>query len=124
MYYKTNIFPLPEVISVYEIIRQTVWRCADEQNIIVLILDGSCSFAIANVSHSLSVGDMILIPAGQEYIRRPVNNTLCRMAYIHFKTAVPIDHISIEKESKGSFFMLYPPQIVGRCGRWCSFPKR
>jgi YesN/AraC family two-component response regulator len=96
MYYKTNIFPLPEVISVYEIIRQTVWRCADEQNIIVLILDGSCSFAIANVSHSLSAGDMILIPAGQEYIRRPVNNTLCRMAYIHFKTADPIDHISKE----------------------------
>lgn len=93
MYYKISISPHPKPVTAYDITRQTVWRCADERNIIVIILDGSCCFTLANQNHELSKGDMILIPAGQEYMRRPINDLSCRFAYIHFETKCQIEMI-------------------------------
>lgn len=97
MYYKISVLPHPEPVTAYDITRQTVWRCADERNIIVIILDGSCCFTLANQNHELAKGDMILIPAGQEYMRRPINDLSCRFAYIHFETKDPIEAISREE---------------------------
>ena len=94
MYYKISVLPHPEPVTAYDITRQTVWRCADERNIIVIILDGSCCFTLANQNHELSKGDMILIPAGQEYMRKPINDLSCRFAYIHFETKFSIETIS------------------------------
>lgn len=94
MHYRIKNYPLPEVVSSYEITRQTVWRCADEYNILVFILEGTCSFTITNKTYKLSAGDVIFIPNGEEYIRRPVENSSCRFAYIHFKTTSPIEKIS------------------------------
>jgi AraC-like DNA-binding protein len=71
-----------------------VWRCADENNITVTVLEGSCTFTLASKTYKLSAGDTILIPAGQDYIRRPIENTPCRFQYVHFKTAKPVSLIS------------------------------
>lgn len=94
MHYKIPICPHPVPVTAYDITRQTVWRCADERNILVILLDGCCCFTLADKVHELSSGDMLLIPAGQEYMRKPVNEFSCRFAYIHFETQRPIEAVS------------------------------
>ena len=125
MNYKINIFPLAEVVSAYEITRQTVWRCADEHNIIVVILDGNCTFTITNKTYKVTKGDVVFIPMGEEYIRRPIENSSCRFAYIHFKTNSLVEKVSedsfknalsnLEKEyykKQEEFSELYLPQLT------------
>lgn len=97
MFYKIPLSEAPIPVNAYDITRQTVWHCADERNIIVFILDGSCSFTIENSTHVLSKGDIILIPAGQEYTRRPANDSSCQFAYVHFSTATEIETVSSQK---------------------------
>ena len=93
MFNRISVYPHPEPVTAYDITRQTVWRCADERNILVILLDGSCCFTLANQTYELSKGDMILIPAGEEYMRKPVKDLSCRFAYIHFETKRPIEAI-------------------------------
>ena len=124
MNYKINVFPLAEVVSAYEITRQTVWRCADENNIIVIILDGICTFTITNKTYKVTKGDVVVIPMGEWYVRRPVENSSCRFTYIHFKTKAPIEKVSedsyndalsdIGKEyyKKEEISALYLPQLI------------
>ena len=128
MYYKLKVNPMPRTVASYEISRQTIWHCADENNIIVIILDGECCFNISNVSYELSKGDIILIPAGQEYVRKPVNNKACRFAYVHFTLSEPIERISLESyndllkvivkehyEKSSDISKVVLPQIIKSC---------
>lgn len=119
-YFKVPVVPAPRPLSAYDISRQTVWHCADDRNIAIIILDGKCSFTILGETMTLQRGDLLLIPAGQEYHRRPVNNQSCRFAYIHFTTAKEIEHIEYSDyetgldsfaEEKASVSNLFLPQV-------------
>lgn len=100
-YFKVPVSPLPNPLSAYDISRQTVWHCADDRNILIIILEGKCSFTILGETTTLEKGNLLLIPAGQEYHRRPVNNQSCRFAYIHFTTATEIEHIEYDEYEAG-----------------------
>lgn len=82
--------PLPRLTSAYDIERQTVWSCADEQNILVCVLEGSCAFSVLNEDLTLSAGQVLLLPARREYRRRPLDNKPCRFVYLHFTGDVTV----------------------------------
>ena len=97
MLYRISLSALPELCEIYEIERKTVWRCADRRNILVHITDGSCLFEIDGDELLLTRGETLLIPAGQEYTRRPANDALCRFVYLHFRTDTPICAVTEEE---------------------------
>ena len=82
--------PLPKLTSAYDIERQTVWSCADEQNILVCVLEGSCAFSVLNEDLTLSAGQVLLLPARREYRRRPIDNKPCRFVYLHFSASISV----------------------------------
>lgn len=90
MFFKIPVAPLPRVMEIYELERKTVWRCADRRNILVFVSRGSCLFEISGDKIVLSEGEALLIPAGQEYVRRPVEDAPCQFFYVHFTTETPL----------------------------------
>lgn len=97
MYYRIPVQPLPEVSEVSMLTRKTVWRCADKRNILVYVRDGICVFTINSQDYTLNKGQLLLIPAEQPYVRRPVGDTLCSFTYIHFNTHEPIIPVTREE---------------------------
>ena len=96
MLYNVPVHPLPELKEAYQVTRCTVWRTADSRNILIFVLDGSCSVETDGETVMLQKGDYILIPAAQEYIRRPRENKDCTLFYLHFLTEAPITECSDE----------------------------
>lgn len=90
MLYNVPTQPLPELKEAYQVTRCTVWRAADAKNILIFVLDGSCSVETDGETVTLQKGDYILIPSAQEYIRRPLENKDCTLFYLHFSTEAPI----------------------------------
>ena len=90
MFFTIPLSPLPRVTEIYKLERKTVWRCADRRNILVFITEGSCLFEIGSLRLVLSKGESLLIPSGQEYIRRPHNDAPCQFFYVHFTTERPL----------------------------------
>ena len=81
---KLNAATLPIVSRVYSVTRKTVWHSVDPYNIVIYISKGICEIEINNITHHLKEDDYIIIPKGTIYTRRPVNNQICSMSYIHF----------------------------------------
>ncbi|MBQ9112721.1 MAG: helix-turn-helix transcriptional regulator [Clostridia bacterium] len=90
MYYRIPIKHLPSIIEVANISRNNTWRCADKRNIFVYINDGSCIFVINGRERTLTKGQLLIIPAGQAYVRKALNDSMCQLTYIHFTTQEPI----------------------------------
>lgn len=101
MLFQIPIEPLPKIFQAYELERKTVWRCADRRNILIFITDGACQFEIGGETILAEKGDAILLPSGQEYVRRPSGDKSCRLFYVHFITGSPILPIS-ENEAEQS----------------------
>lgn len=89
MIYAVDFSSLPVVNKVYSVTRRTVWQLADPYTILLYIKKGSCLLTLDEDSFTLTEGDMFFIPAGQKYIRQPVNNELCTLMYIHFTLCEP-----------------------------------
>lgn len=85
-----------DISEIYEIERHTVWHCAYEKNTLVLILDGVCTFRVEKKEMTLSAGDILLIPAGQDCERRPADENDVRLLYVHFNSLLV--HIPKEDE--------------------------
>lgn len=94
MLYEYQINALPEVINIYTVTRNTVWQLADENNIFLFVNDGACSIEINQETQTYRKNSLCFIPAHQIYTRRPVENKLCTMTYIHFKTETAVRQIS------------------------------
>lgn len=105
MEYTVGLQETPVVREIYEIERNTVWQCADRRNIIVLLTKGSCNFCILGKNILLSEGEALLIPAGQEYIRTPVNGQPCTLFYLHFETHSPIAEAESAGENESPLFL-------------------
>lgn len=90
MIFIANIEKLPVVLNAYKIKRKTVWNTVEPENLLVLVSGGECTFVINNNEFNIKNGEMIFIPAGQQYLRKPKNDKSAWFYYFHFKTDVPI----------------------------------
>lgn len=77
---------IPSIERIYTVVRKTVWQVADSSHIMILIMEGKCKVEIGKASAVVFPGDAVFIPAGQTYKRSPVDDTMCKMMYVHFKT--------------------------------------
>lgn len=84
MIYHFTCSRLPQIYSVYSVIRKTVWKIADPYHIIIFVKSGHCQIELNNSIVSLEAGDLFYIPANVLYTRRPLNDEFCEMLYIHF----------------------------------------
>ena len=87
MIYNFNIKQLPKIENVYIVTRKTVWQVADPYHILLIVLEGECDIHIDGTTYRLRAGSCMLIPAEQSYKRTPINDTLCKMLYVHFTLA-------------------------------------
>ena len=60
-------------------------RWTDPYTILMYIKEGRCAVTADGEDYILNTGDMLLIPAGQRYIRRPVENEMCTIFYVHMR---------------------------------------
>ncbi len=94
MILKMSLKSLPQVSELYRITRKTVWRTNDYRNLLIMVESGSCIFTLDNKDYAVGTNSAILIPAGQEYQRRPDGDLPCTFFYFHFileGPVVPID---------------------------------
>ena len=89
MLYTFSLNTLPRISAIYRIERQTVWQTCDQENILVLMEQGQCLFKIDGEEYRAQSGDLIFIPAGQEYQRHPLNDAPARFYYFHFSLDEP-----------------------------------
>lgn len=87
MLYSFNLENFPTIHHAYSVSRTTSWEIADNYSILIFISDGCCEILTNNNSYILEKGDIFFIPARQSYKRRPVNDIVCTMHYIHFTTS-------------------------------------
>ena len=84
MYYKFKLATLPKITNFYSVERNTVWQISDKDNILIIITDGMCEISFDTETFTAKIGDVVFIPANHSYCRRSINNTMCKMTYIHF----------------------------------------
>ena len=71
MFYTFDISQLPVLKRYYTQTRNTVWQAADEEHILVLILEGNCVFSIENKSFSV-----LYIPIFVQYLLYSTHDAL------------------------------------------------
>ena len=86
MIYCFSAQKIPRIERVYTVVRKTVWQVAAASHIMIFIMEGKCMIEIGKASAVVTPGDSVFIPAGQTYKRSPVDDTMCKMMYVHFKT--------------------------------------
>ena len=85
MLFHYKIENLPSVRTFHYINRNTVWRQNVNNNILALVTEGKCGFKINNEEYYLQNGDVLFIPAKQEYTRWAAGDDPCWFYYIHFE---------------------------------------
>ncbi len=86
MFYNFNLDNLPTIQHAYSVSRTTSWQIADNYHILIFISSGCCEISCNNEKYILEKGDVFFVPAKQSYKRRPINDIVCTMHYIHFMT--------------------------------------
>lgn len=84
MLYGFDLNELPTVKKFYTVIRNTVWGITDPDHILIIITDGMCRISCDGENFTLNAGEAFYVPKGHYYERRPVDEKLCEMYYIHF----------------------------------------
>ena len=90
MLYTIDVRKLPVVTNCYRIERKTVWSAVDPDNILVFVHSGRCLFRTEREETAVGENEAYLIPAGQEYVRRPLEEKAAVFTYLHFRTALPL----------------------------------
>jgi len=85
MLYYYQLKNLPSVREFHYIERNTIWRQNNNYNIIVVVVDGKCGFRLNKEEYHLQKGEVIFIPARQDYLRWTEGNDPCLFYYIHFE---------------------------------------
>ena len=85
LYFQIEIDELPKLAKVYQVERKTVWSTIEPENLLIVVTNGEGYFEINNKEYLVKKNQVIFIPAGQEYKRRPKDNLPATYFYIHFK---------------------------------------
>lgn len=99
MYYKFKLATLPKITNFYSVVRNTVWQISDKDNILIIITDGMCEISFDTETFTAKTGDIVFVPANHSYCRRPINNTMCKMTYIHFALDSDAEQVEQKKLS-------------------------
>lgn len=97
MYYKFKLTTLPKITNFYSVVRNTVWQISDKDNILIIINEGVCEISCDTETFTAARGDVVYIPANHSYCRRPIDNTMCKMTYIHFDENSEPEQIEFQK---------------------------
>lgn len=97
MYYKFKLATLPKITNFYSVVRNTVWQISDKDNILIIINEGVCEISCDTETFTAARGDVVYIPANHSYCRRPIDNTMCKMTYIHFDENSEPEQIEFQK---------------------------
>ena len=97
MYYKFKLLTLPKITNFYTVTRNTVWQISDKDNILIIINEGVCEISCSTETFTAAQGDVVFIPANHSYCRRPIDNTMCKMTYIHFSADSEPEQIEFHK---------------------------
>ena len=84
MPYALTMDAMPVISSIYRIERQTVWQTCDRENILVLMVQGKCAFELGQRRFEAGPGQLVYIPAGQDYRRSPMEDAPATFYYFHF----------------------------------------
>lgn len=84
LFYKVKFDRFPSIHKFYTVVRNTVWGITDPEHILIIVTDGKCSIKCDNESYTVGTGEAFFVPAGHYYERRPIDDTLCTMHYLHF----------------------------------------
>lgn len=109
MYYKFELSSIPKITNFYSVTRNNIWQISDKDHILILINEGVCEFTCDVETFTASRGDVVYIPANHSYCRRSVNDTMCKMTYIHFSMECEAEQIEGKKLSAD---MMEQKQIV------------
>ena len=82
--YEPGRFPI--IRGFYSVTRNTVWQITDNHNILIIVTKGKCRISCNGETSEVCCGDVYFIPAGTEYTRTSVDDSMCTMTYIHFDT--------------------------------------
>ncbi len=75
---------IPNVVTIYNVVRKTVWSIAEKEDLLLFINDGECIFEVNGEEYHLKKGDLMFLPKGTQYLRKPINNEFYAVYYIHF----------------------------------------
>ena len=87
MHYSFELNQFPVVTEFYSVTRNTYWKIAERNNILIFINNGECVISCDGESYTLKKGDVFFIPQNHPYTRCAIDNALCTMTYIHFLAA-------------------------------------
>ena len=62
MTYHLKLAKLPTVTEANVLRRDTVWKCSDSQNVLITVVNGSCSVYVGNRDYRINSGSCIIIP--------------------------------------------------------------
>ena len=96
MYYGFELITLPLINNIYSVTRNTLWQITDKSNIIIFINEGRCEISCDGETFTVKKDDLFFIPKNHSYIRKPVNNELCTMTYVHFDTNTVLEEYTLE----------------------------
>lgn len=85
MFVEFDLSRLPETVSVYSVVRRTVWQIVDPNTLLIYAAEGQCTVTVENTEYRLKEGSLLIVPAGFHYIRRPVGSEFCVLYYAHIK---------------------------------------
>ena len=111
MYYSIPSSPLPKLTEIYYVTRNTTWRCADKNNLLIFIKEGRCYFKVNSEEHLLEQGQAIFIPSSTPYVRKSFENSDCTLCYVHFLTQSPPMQVSEEHINTFASNEEYPNSI-------------
>ena len=85
MIFRFNWERMPLVAKTYVVIRRTIWQVTDPFHILLYVQDGRCLLETGGQKYTLKAGDLFFLPENTMYARRPLDDSLCTLFYIHFK---------------------------------------
>ncbi len=83
MFFEFDLATLPKISDIYKVRRRTVWQIVDTSTLLIYISEGRCQITTDNTEYILNEGQLLIIPAGHHYIRKPVENEFCTLYYAH-----------------------------------------
>ena len=83
MIHELDLSVLPDITSMYIARRRTVWQIVDPDTLLIFAAEGRCSITIDSRTYTLGEGCLMIVPANQHYVRRPIDDELCTLYYVH-----------------------------------------
>ncbi len=72
------------VVTAYKVVRKTVWSIAETEDLLLFITQGNVQYEVNGEVYNLKRGDLLFLPRGTEYLRKPLDNDYYEVYHLHF----------------------------------------